>query len=307
MKKIKWLVLFLVSTLLIVWMFFSTTVIADYRNRENIIVEQDPLDQESVGLAFFNLTEFEQIDSLFDTISLFGEVYNISHATDEQASRSLILSSTEKSYWIPLPEIYSWFENLFVNFDQTPKKFTGFAMEFCPLNFSDGEYKLILQVEENGIPVTRSMTGYVLEKKNGHVQLLYKPSEKIEDIVDVKNWANAGINELQLSEDGILTFTGWAIMDSVNSTETNVFIQVKNGQENKGTFSTTKKAITHIAAYFENTDLYEAGFMASIPNVSTEDLKIYVFVEYQGLFYQCSYHFETDSKLASVEAVYDYP
>src|SRR5699024_2004725 len=94
--------------LLIVWMVFSTPFIAWISNSiHHVNIESvDELSPVS-GYAFYQLDTCEQTDELFDMIRMSGYIYNISDATDEQATRSLVLSSESRHYQIQLEEILS--------------------------------------------------------------------------------------------------------------------------------------------------------------------------------------------------------
>jgi hypothetical protein len=218
-RTIKFIVLAVSVVLCALWMLFSTLWIADARNTEKL-VEQEPLPSEMMGLSFYEATSFEQIDTLYDTIRCVGYVYNISDATDDEATRSMILNSQDVSYRIQLNEqsldhVTTVTTELYANLTQTPKTYTGFDFDFCPLGMRDGFYKIILQVEEFGEPVTRVPTGYVVQKANGHAELHYKPSEPVERIghTDETNYQiDAGFSSFQLLEDGTLNLAGWGLV-----------------------------------------------------------------------------------------------
>lgn len=304
-RTVKIVSLVILGTVFLLWMTCSTELIARWRSTSKI-VEIGPLGEEMMGLSFYQAANFEQLDTLFDTMRLEGYVYNISHATDDEATRSLLLASEKGCYQIELEELANNAKIYYTKFDETPKSYTGFGLDFCPLGLEDGSYELLLQVEENGTPVTRVPTGYVIEKVDGYSTLRYRPSDPAPEILEASGWANAGIDRSELSEDGTLELSGWAIVDGVGSTEeTNVFLEVSSGGELVGTFSTTKENITYIADYFGNEGLYSAGFRACVPGVSADGLEVRVFVEHQGTFYKCSYHFEPDAGLEGMVSVSD--
>ena len=297
-KMKQWLALFVIIVIFTVWMIFSTGWIARLRNAENLI-HQKPIEFDLMGLSFFSVSAFEKIDSVYDTYLLRGWVYNISYASDAETTRSMILSSPEISYVMQLDESYINAFTLFAEIDMTPKEYTCFGVEFCPLGIKDGSYKMILQVEEYGDPVTRIPTGYVFEKVSGNTSLVYKPSILIEPITDVKDWANAGFREFRLQQNGNLTLAGWSIVDGVEvSDQTEVYVEVFSGDRFVGTFSTVKENITYL-------DDHAAGFRALIPGVASEDILINVFAKYNGDYYRCSYHFEPDESMTSLVSVLD--
>jgi hypothetical protein len=442
-RIIKFIVLVASVVLCAAWMMFSTMWIADVRNTEEL-VEQEPLPSEMMGLSFFEATSFEQTDAFYDTIRCVGYVYNISEATDDDATRSMILNSQNVSYRIqldeqPLDHVTIVTEELYPNIAQTPKIYSGFEFDFCPLGMRDGLYKIILQVEEFGEPVTRTPTGYVIQKTNGYAELHYRPSElveRIEHIDESSYWTDVGFSNFQLLEDGTLNLAGWGIVvrldaskqtqlargdfgvypwegtyswiepeaqitlegdeikqygldlafssplalipltdDStirttvtVNgevmrtvvleaggsyevsipanelpdtddglykirlstngcynpqaeegsgdirdlavvltyagapfypsvfdaSEDTEVFLEVFDGEEMLGTFSTTKENSTVIVDAYDNPRYYSAGFHALIPDVFADDLKIRAYVKYGDKFYRSAYYYELD-------------
>lgn len=305
----KRIILGLGVVLLIVWMVFSTPFIAWISNSiHHVNIESvDELSPVS-GYAFYQLDTCEQTDELFDTIRMSGYIYNISDATDEQTTRSLVLSSNSHHYEIELEEITSWAWRLFTVIDPTPKKETGFGLDFCPLGLPNATYRLLLQVEEDGIPVCRTDTGYILEKVNGHAQVHYRPSQPVSlpEEKELKGWTNGGLNIVEIDAEGTLTLTGWSIIDQVDAGDTEVLVGIRCGNsEEMRVYTTVKESITYIADYFDNDLYYNAGFKAQIPNVTAEGLEIYIFNRYQGETYKCSYHFEPDGSLDNMVSVSD--
>lgn len=305
MKKVKIIVLAGLAVLFFAWMLFSTKLIAVSLNSVSPVVEP-PVTKDFMGLSFPNRLMFSQSNTMFDTMQFSGMIYNISYATDEEATRSLILSSSDSCYRFQLDEIRRNAFYQYENIDKTRKYYVGFAFEFSPLDIDDGMYKILLQVEENGEPVTRLATGYVMEKINGHASLVYRPSEQVEPIVEPQIWANSGFNEFSLLADGTLNLTGWGVVDGVNSSEeTEVFLEVFSGEESLGVYSTTKENITYIADYFDNPGYYGAGFRASIPNVPADNISVRVYVRHNGIYYKCSYHFVPDAEMQALVSVMD--
>ena len=150
-RTVKIVSLVILGTVFLLWMTCSTELIARWRSTSKI-VEIGPLGEEMMGLSFYQAANFEQLDTLFDTMRLEGYVYNISHATDDEATRSLLLASEKGCYQIELEELVNVAKIYYTKFDETPKSYTGFGLDFCPLGLEDGSYELLLQVEENGTP-----------------------------------------------------------------------------------------------------------------------------------------------------------
>ena len=311
MKTLTWktYAVAIMGLITLLWMIFSTNLIAQWQNQAHgvDIIEGETLEWERGGLSFIDVSVAEQNNPLFDTVKLKGYVYNISHCSDEDATRSLLLSSKDRSYRIQLTEGWSWAYGLFAEIDLERKKNAGFGDDFCPLGLKDGLYKLILQVEEYGEPVTRAETGYVIDKRNGHAALSYRPSEPATFADEPAGWCNGGFNVVKLDEEGTLTLTGWAIIDEVDAYDTDIYIGVSCGGEEMRVYSTIKENITYIADYFENPLYYGAGFKAKLPDVTPKDLKLYIFTIYKGVLHRCSYHFEPEWSLDNMVAVYDLP
>lgn len=309
MRSAKRIILCSVASLLILWMIFSTPLIARICNSiRHVNIEQiDDLSPVS-GYAFYQLDACEQTDALFDMIRMSGYIYNISDATDEQATRSLILSSEGRNYQIHLEEILSTACWYYADFDIVPKNETGFGIDFCPLGLPDATYRFLLQVEEDGIPVCRTDTGYILEKANGHTQVRYRPSQPVTlpEEKELKGWTNGGLNIVEIDADGTLTLTGWSIIDQVDAGDTEVLVGIRCADsEEMRVYTTVKESITYIADYFDNDLYYNAGFKAQIPDVTAEGLEVYLFNRYQGETYKCSYHFEPDGALDNMVSVSD--
>lgn len=311
-KKKKWIIVIALALVVVIWMVFSTSWIASAQNDIEIILGP-AVSREFMGATFMDddvvKKDFTQTDTIFETIHLAGFIYNLSYATDEEATRSVILSSPERSYQIQVEEFRDdsprkWYEANVA--DQTPKLNTKFDFEFTPLTLKDGTYSILLQVEENGEPVARAATGYVIEKVNGHSTLLYGPSKPVEAIGEANEWANAGFSSVKGNNDNTIDLLGWAMVNGVDSTQdTEVCLEVFNGDELVGTYSTTKECILYIAEYYDNPGYYTAGFRASIPGVLTEDLVVRVYVKYEGEYYKCGYHFVPDEDMANLVSVMD--
>ena len=268
-RRYKYALLGMTSLFVLLWLIFSNTIIANFLNREIEIIKEPPLDVDEMGVSFLWIDRCEQTDSMYDTLSLVGSVYNLSEATDDESSRSLLLSSDEICYRIPITETSHWQYELLSDFDPLVKIYTGFSMDISALSFANGYYDIIFQIEENGVPVTRVNSGYVLEKVNGHASLTYSPSEPVEERPVLRGWANAGINtyDTSLSADGTLTLKGWAIIDGVeDASETDVYVEVFSGGK-------------------------------------TQDVAICVYAEYDGTFYQCAYHFVPNADFSEVTSV----
>lgn len=297
------------AALLILWMIFSSSLIAWICNSiQHVNIERIDEPSPVSGYAFYQLDTCEQTDELFDTIRLSGYIYNISDATDEQATRSLVLSSDNCYYQIQLKEMASWVWRLFTVIDLTPKEKSGFGVDFCPLGLPDATYRFLLQVEEDGIPVCRTDTGYILEKANGHAQVRYRPSQPVTlpEEKELKGWTNGGLNIVEIDTDGTLTLTGWSIIDQVDAGDTEVLVGIRCADlEEMRVYTTVKESITYIADYFDNDLYYNAGFKAQIPDVTAEGLEVYLFNRYQGETYKCSYHFEPDGALDNMVSVSD--
>jgi len=289
----------------IAWMVFSTAWIANWRNDTKITVYK-PIDSDLTGLSFIGAEMFEQLDFLYDTMLFNGYLYNVSEASDDEVAKSLLLAASDVCYKIAMDNKVHWAYRIFVDFDGVIKRKAGFNLEFSPLAIRNGIYKVILQAEEHGEPVARVATGYVIEKMYGHATLRYRPSEPVESIAEVFDWANVGFSSFSLLNDGTLNLAGWGVVDGVNaSADTAVYIEVFNGEDSIGTFSTIKENITYIAEYFNDTGYYAAGFKASVPSVSAENLKVRVYVKYDGAFYRCSYHFVPDENMETLVSVSD--
>lgn len=284
-------------SLLLLWLLFSTRIIVMERNKDIGIEMTRSIEPKQMGLSFLWMDQCEKTDSLYDTVIISGAIYNISYATDDEASRSLLLVSDDTCYHIQLSEYSHWTRSIYQSIPNKQKDFVGFNIEFCPLGLKNGEYSVILQVEENGIPVTRADSGYKLKKVRGHVTVEYDPSDPVaEPFNDAVGWVNGGINsdETNLDETGNLNLKGWAIIDDVEAMDTEIFVKVIDGGTDLGTFSTTKENITYIADYFDNEQYYGAGFIAKIPGITSDKIKLYIYAKYNDEIYKCAYHFEPD-------------
>lgn len=282
--------------LLIVAMLLSNQLIASLVNTEKPI-EEEVVNDMHFGLVFFSINDFAQTDTLYDSLRLSGTIYNISYATDEQATRSVLFCSDERTYRIPAVEIARNAHIYYENIELTRKTYSGFSVDFSPIALKDGTYSILVQVEEDGIPVARVDSGYVLEKIKGHSVLVYRPSNLVDALPDKKDdGATSGLGEVKLNEDGTLSLSGWGICEGIDSDETEVYLEVFNGTEFVGTFDTNKECILYIAEYYESDLYYSAGFKAAIPNIkSEEDIMIYLYVKHGEDVYQCPYYFLASS------------
>jgi len=299
-KRVKWIITIAFAVVVLVWMVFSTSWFASIQNRDVEIISAPAISQEVMGVAFVDddvmKKSFSTTDMMFETMRVTGFVYNLSYATDEEATRSVVFSSPERSYRIPVEKEFrinaarKWYEGHVT--DQTPKMNTKFDFNFSPLAFKDGTYNILLQVEEHGEPVARAATGYVIEKVNGHATVLYKPSKPVEAIGETVKGATANFRKARDTNNNMINLQGWAVINSIDSTQdTEVYLEVYNGNDLVGTYSTTKECILYIADYFGTTGYYTAGFLASIPGTLTDDLVVRVYVEHDGVYYGSDYHF----------------
>ena len=311
MKKCLILILISAGLLLCCWMAFSTSIIADARNKDIYIAEYDEYTASPQGLAFFELGDvgettasrrFEVLDDIYDTVSGAGWAYNVSPDVVEETTSTIILQSNNKVYIItPSVVRIKWLSNYLIDVDPTPQWYSGFWFEFCPLGFDHGDYKVLIELKrDDGSIALVVNTGYHLVRSAGQTVIEYRPSEKTAELNDIMAGANSGIQEIRKDADGNLIVTGWGMIEGVDADDTSCILVVEDDNGYLGTFTTLPYAITYINNYYGSDLYYNSGFMASIPNFTGEELRLRVYVQHGDDTYGCNYRFESDGDIANI-------
>lgn len=297
MKKI--ITIISVVLIAIICLFFSNRVISSvWNSKHHSSIQKTTVDEMNSNLSTSVNAALDYCyvqNELFDILAINGWVYSADTADVqiENKKTELFICSATSCYKIIC-------ENYLRHDDWKPN---GFGTEVSLLGLPTGLYRIYIKNTDNQTDYGIYATPYLVKINTSGINVC--DWEASETLIDSPVIANAGMQyDPGISiESNAINLWGWAYLTDTDSADQEVYIQLKN-ENNETFYYTTDKVRRDSIAYEQNAPKYlMSGFQTSIQleNASNTKWTIRLLIKDKQFVYGSHYLFQYNPETSSID------
>lgn len=265
MEKIKEYRYYLIFLLLwCVLMFFLTPIVFIFID-ENVKKTETPINLHGDTVNYY-IDFISYYDNIVPTVEMDGWAFIETNQDNPHKYVKLLFVSDKVSYEVNtvlhLRPLQKFFKD-----KNVPIERNGFSTEFSPLTMKNGDYTLFINVFENIENSGFLNTGRVFQKS-------FRSFRELEPgrIMEINKFSNSAVNTSITSNvdwskivNQKLEVYGWAFLENVESSENQIYLELKTSDGGISYYSTKKVFREGVGNTFNDNRYNYSGFYTLIP------------------------------------------